>query len=86
MTFQYCENCQKKTGHKRAIGAGTVIGAFATGGFSLLATPFYPLRCIACGDKGDTISPEDKEPESNQRLLIFLMIIGAFMLLGALVK
>lgn len=50
MTFQYCENCEKKTGHKRAIGAGTVIGAFVTGGFSLLAIPAYPPRCIACGN------------------------------------
>lgn len=52
MTFQYCENCEKKTGHKRAIGAGTLIGAFATGGLSLVATPFYPVRCIACGKSG----------------------------------
>ena len=52
MQMSYCPNCGKQTGPKRAVGAGTVLGADDTGGFSLLATPFYPLRCIICGSDG----------------------------------
>jgi len=26
MIFKHCANCQKLTGHKRAFGAGTVVG------------------------------------------------------------
>jgi hypothetical protein len=49
MQIAYCANCGKVTGHKRALGAGTVLGAFVTGGASLAAVPFYGKRCIICG-------------------------------------
>jgi len=60
MTFKYCTNCEKKTGHKRAFGAGTVIGFFFTFGLWLLTMPFYPIRCSICGmdiDEQETRPP-----------------------------
>jgi hypothetical protein len=44
-----CPNCQKRTGHKRALGFGTFFAVLLTAGFWLLAIPFYPKRCITCG-------------------------------------
>ncbi|VAX34551.1 hypothetical protein MNBD_NITROSPIRAE03-1231 [hydrothermal vent metagenome] len=49
MDFTHCTNCQKKTGHKRSLGIGTLFAVLLTGGFWLLALPFYPKRCIVCG-------------------------------------
>ena len=49
MQRYYCENCEQVTGHKRVIGAGTLIAALLTGGLSLAALPWYPLRCVLCG-------------------------------------
>jgi len=45
----FCRNCQKLTGYKRAFGFGTLFAVFVSGGFWLLALPFYPKRCIICG-------------------------------------
>jgi hypothetical protein len=49
MQVAYCDNCKKHTGHKRAIGVGTLLGAVVTSGVSLLAVPAYGKRCIICG-------------------------------------
>jgi hypothetical protein len=49
MEMLYCKNCKKTTGHKRAIGMGTLLGGVATLGVSLTTVPFYPLRCVVCG-------------------------------------
>jgi hypothetical protein len=49
MQIAYCPNCGKSTGHKRALGAGTILRTFLTGGLSLLAVPVYGKRCIICG-------------------------------------
>lgn len=37
------------TGHKRALGAGTILRTLLTGGLSLIAVPVYGKRCIICG-------------------------------------
>ena len=37
------------TGHKRALGAGTILCTLLTGGLSLIAVPVYGKRCIICG-------------------------------------
>lgn len=49
MEMIYCSNCKKVTGHKRAVGMGTLLGAVSTLGLSLGAVPFYPKRCVVCG-------------------------------------
>jgi hypothetical protein len=49
MQVAFCKNCGKHTGHKRSIGAGTVLGALYTSGLSLLAIPAYGKRCVVCG-------------------------------------
>ena len=53
----YCHSCKKITGFKRAVGAGTVLGAIATGGLSLATIPAYPLRCVVCGALGGEEQP-----------------------------
>lgn len=58
MEYSFCPNCGKDTGHKRAIGMGTLLGGACTLGMSILAVPFYPKRCIVCGRK----SSEQDEP------------------------
>ena len=48
MATKYCVNCDRVVGAKRIIGAGTIILAVCTGGFWLLAIPFYMKRCPIC--------------------------------------
>jgi peroxiredoxin len=49
--FEYCNNCKENRGFKRHVGWGTYFGGLFTLGISLLFIPFYPLRCIVCGNK-----------------------------------
>ena len=49
MYFQTCSRCGKETAHQRALGAGTILMVLVTCGLWLLAIPFYPSRCIHCG-------------------------------------
>jgi hypothetical protein len=49
MEMYLCRNCNKMTGHKRALGMGTLLGVLFTGSLWLVAIPFYPKRCIVCG-------------------------------------
>lgn len=50
MTFEPCDNCGKPTGHRRAFGWGTFFAVVLTVGLWLVALPFYPPRCIICGN------------------------------------
>jgi predicted amidophosphoribosyltransferase len=45
-----CPYCRRQTGFKRHLGWGTVFAVLLTGGFWLIAIPFYPKRCILCGN------------------------------------
>jgi hypothetical protein len=58
MQIAYCANCGKNTGHKRALGAGTILGAVVTGGASLVAVPLYGKRCIICGLTVEQATPQ----------------------------
>ena len=49
MKLKMCRNCQKLTGHKRAIGFGTLVAILLTSGLWLVAISFYPKRCVASG-------------------------------------
>ena len=51
MRYLYCENCQKKSGYKRSYGWGTFFAILLTAGLWFLALPFYPLRCMNCGNE-----------------------------------
>jgi len=61
MEYSYCKNCGKMTGHKRHLGWGTFFGSVVTLGTSLAAVPFYPKRCIICGNaKREEIAGPDR--------------------------
>ena len=64
----YCPNCGKVTGHKRAMGMGTFLGACVTFGTSLAATPFYPKRCIVCGCKTEGVWDVDPQTGKYRKL------------------
>jgi hypothetical protein len=51
MRYLYCDNCQKKAGYKRSFGWGTFFAVILTFGLWFLILPFYPLRCMTCGNK-----------------------------------
>jgi len=57
MENSYCPNCKKNTGRKRAFGWGTFFGVLITFGLWILALPFYPKRCIICGNSDSEESP-----------------------------
>ncbi|MGP8050133.1 MAG: hypothetical protein ACLPYB_05925 [Desulfobaccales bacterium] len=63
MNFSYCPVCGRETAHKRALGIGTLLGCFFSGGLWLLAIPLYPVRCLHCGtEEGE---PTPAEPGSG---------------------
>ncbi len=91
MDFNYCPNCRKDTGRKRALGWGTFFAVILTSGFWLLAIPFYPKRCIVCGhgDEPSSISKVSNSSylPSNEKkwykrwwAIIIFIIVGANLL------
>ena len=60
MKVAYCPKCAKETGYQRKLGFGTFFAWVFTGGFWLLALPFYPKRCNICGN--DTPMTEPPAP------------------------
>jgi hypothetical protein len=61
MKNYYCANCGRQTPHKRFFLWGSWIMTCLTGFFWLLAIPFYPKRCIICGNKlGEFTGPDPK--------------------------
>ena len=48
MATMYCALCRRPVEGKRQIGVGTIALAVITGGFWLLAIPFYSKRCSIC--------------------------------------
>lgn len=73
MQVAFCKNCNKHTGHERAIGAGTVFGAVVTGGVSLLAIPAYCKRCVICGlteDQAASVTTSGRAPSDTGLVLV----------------
>jgi|GEM_PF-4929379 len=82
MRMHACENCGKVTGHKRAFGIGTFIACLVTGGIWLVALPFYPIRCMICGNQPTTTFWEDLKEHWVASLLaltiIFFVLLSRF--------
>lgn len=73
--YYACPYCGHFTNAKREIGVGTGIAAFFTGGRSLLAVPFYKVRCRHCG------MPVKNAAFPNDKKIIILIIIGIILLI-----
>jgi hypothetical protein len=50
MRYLYCGNCERKSGYKRSYGWGTFFMVLLTCGFWFFIMPFYPPRCMTCGN------------------------------------
>jgi hypothetical protein len=48
MATMYCALCNRPVEAKRHLGVMTALATLATGGFWLLALPFYSKRCSIC--------------------------------------
>ena len=70
MEMVYCPNCGRNTGHQRKLGWGTLFGAVFTFGISLLAIPFYPLRCQICGSAEWVPAPDKQGIKKDMRVRI----------------
>jgi hypothetical protein len=86
MIIEYCQTCKINTGHKRAIGVGTLIGSALTFGILLLFIPWYPKRCIICGAQSTSTSSSQSEPLQPNKFIISLFayaisVIIMFMLI-----
>lgn len=84
MQIAYCPNCLENTVHKRALGAGTILGTFLTGGLSLLAVPVYGKRCIVCGLTLEEATPQQKSGNVTVRGQVqgWLVLLGVVLLLA----
>jgi hypothetical protein len=86
MRMRYCGNCEKETGHKRALGLGTMLAIILTLGLWLLVLPLYPTRCIVCGNAKRTAidspkwmaspSEKDYDEKMKNRLIGYLVMVG----------
>ncbi|MGD0231533.1 MAG: hypothetical protein ABSC19_14450 [Syntrophorhabdales bacterium] len=75
----HCQNCGKRTGHKRALGFGTFFMVIITCGFWILAIPWYPKRCSVCGERWsvnmwNTLTPRQKKAVAVTVAVIFLAL------------
>lgn len=62
MKMSFCPTCGKETGHQRKLGFGTLFAVIITLGWWLLALPFYPKRCLICGDLPSSAAPQSSRP------------------------
>jgi hypothetical protein len=85
MKFLYCENCEKKTRHKRSDGFLDKVGLGIKLLFTWGLTPWaYPLRCLECG----TTVAESKKLKRQKKganlidwfkpalIILFLVLLG----------
>lgn len=69
MEEAYCPSCRRITGHKRALGLGTLIGSVVTLGGLVNFIPFYPKRCVVCGVKlgSESAQPSFEAPPEQRK-------------------
>ena len=88
MIVQYCDNCGRRTGHKRVVGVGTIFASLITCGIWIFLTPFYPKRCVVCGlTKAEGEEGKEKEPRSvfaqpGTYVWIFVAVMAVVMIFG----
>lgn len=91
MKTYYCKSCNRETGYKRAFGWGTFFAIILTGFVWILILPFYPKRCIICGNEyGVTTISRDvsyvksiaikPRIHSQEEKLAIIALIGAALL------
>lgn len=66
MRMAFCESCKQQMGYPRALGWGTFFAILLTLGLWLLVLPFYPLRCIGCGQSWKLFTQPTRPPEGGR--------------------
>jgi hypothetical protein len=79
LQIAYCPTCGMNTGHKRALGAGTILRTLLTGGLSLIAVPVYGKRCIICGLTVEQARPQ--QGSGNVQVQGWWVLLGVVLLL-----
>ena len=82
MQVAYCPDCGKSTGHKRALGAGTILRTILTGGRSLLAVPVYGKHCMICGLTVEEAAPLQGKMTASDQAQGWLLLLGVVLLLA----
>jgi len=80
-----CQNCGKRTGHKRTLGFGTFFAVLITFGLWILTIPFYPKRCIICGERRSVNSWNSLTPTQKKAWGIIALIAIFAVILSQLV-
>ena len=75
MNMKRCPGCDRVTGHKRAIGVGSLLAVIVTGGLWLIALPFYSERCIICGNDREVPDLLHDQPFRLDRLIFFSVVL-----------
>lgn len=63
MRMAYCVNCGQRVAYKRALGWGTFFMLILTLGTWFFLIPFYPLRCLRCGEVWKPFGQPFQKPE-----------------------
>jgi len=94
MQMEYCQTCGRKMGFKRLLGVGTILMVLLTLGLWILFIPFYPSRCISCGETlySTRVSKYESSTQSttkallmnNKAMLIFILVALTVILVGLL--
>jgi hypothetical protein len=89
MRRDYCDDCRATRPFQPAFGWGTFFAVLVTLGGWLVALPFYPLRCRACGrpwNRKVEVSPESPPRRWGVRdwvvLVILLVVIISVIVFG----
>ena len=88
MSTMYCNLCKRHVEAKRIIGIGSLILIVLTGGFWLLAIPFYSKRCAIC--KSDALSDSAHSTEGKSSSIPkkkgtnWIFVLGGIAVIGVI--
>ncbi len=86
MTTLYCNLCKRPVEAKRNIGIGTLLLCVLTGGFWLIAIPFYSKRCPICKSESLSNSPPTSQDGisgiAKKKGTNWMLVLGVLAVIG----